>query len=126
MEGKEQALGRAMDFLESAEVCYRNGKLAGCALCCYAAMFWAAVAALMYVGVRKEKWAHGDLQQQFGLYLIQRYRILPKNFGRWMQVAYRLRNEAHYEPAQLSRKDVEATLHHAREFVSKIIEVIRK
>ncbi|MCX7967355.1 MAG: hypothetical protein N3B10_02570 [Armatimonadetes bacterium] len=77
MEGKEQALSRATDFLESAEVCWSNGKLVGCALCCYAAMFWAAIAALMHVGVRKEKWAHGDLQQQFGLYLIRKYHMLP-------------------------------------------------
>ncbi|MCS7265184.1 MAG: HEPN domain-containing protein [Armatimonadetes bacterium] len=124
MEGKEQALGRAMDFLESAEVCYSNGKLAGCALCCYAAMFWAAVAALMHVGVRKEKWAHGDLQQQFGLHLIRKYHMLPSQLGRWFQDAYDLRNKAHYRLADLNRKAVEKIFFHAQEFVKLVSEVI--
>ncbi len=54
MEGKEQALERAKEFLKSAEACWQADGLVGCALWCYVGMFWAAIAVLTRVRVRKE------------------------------------------------------------------------
>jgi uncharacterized protein (UPF0332 family) len=45
MNAKE-ALNRASDFVAGAEASFNAGALASCALCCYAAVFWAQIAVL--------------------------------------------------------------------------------
>lgn len=125
MEGKEHALERAKEFLESAEACWQADGLVGCALCCYTAMFWAAIAALMHVGVKAKKWKHDDVKRLFGLELIKKRHLTPEKFGEWLKDAYELRNDAHYGLQELSQKEVERTVRHAREFVAIINEVIK-
>ncbi|MFN3420770.1 MAG: HEPN domain-containing protein [Armatimonadota bacterium] len=112
--------------MESAKVCWGNGKSAGYAVCCYAAMFWAAVAALMHVGISKRKWRHDDVRRFFGLEIVKRRHLVPERFGEWLKDAYELRNDAHYEVRELSRKEVERAVRHAQEFVTTINEVIRR
>ncbi|MFN3420768.1 MAG: HEPN domain-containing protein [Armatimonadota bacterium] len=128
MEGKEQALERAKQFLKSAEACWREEALAGCALCCYAAMFWAAIAVLMHVGLTaRKKWKHGDVWQLFGLEIVKKRQLVPERLGEWLEDAYDLRNDAQYNlEAELSRKKVERTLRHAREFIAEIDKVIKR
>jgi uncharacterized protein (UPF0332 family) len=38
------ALEKAQNLLVGAEACWQIQSFEGCALCCYAAMFWAAIA----------------------------------------------------------------------------------
>ncbi len=44
------ALNRADDFVAGAEASFNVGALASCALCCYAAVFWAQIAVLERLG----------------------------------------------------------------------------
>ncbi|MFN4178703.1 MAG: HEPN domain-containing protein [Armatimonadota bacterium] len=113
MEGKEQTLERAKQFLKSAKACWREEAPVGCALCCYAAMFWAAIAALMHVGMSKIKWRHDDVRRFLGLEIVKRRHLVPERFGEWLKDAYELRNDAHYKVRELSQKEVERTIRHA-------------
>lgn len=117
-------LERAKEHLRGAEACLQADSLAGCALCCYAALFWAAVAALEHIGVKQSEWSHGGLQQGFGLELIKRRHLVPSQFAEYMKRAYRLRTTAHYELQDVSRKEMERVLRHTREFVRNIEEMI--
>ena len=98
----------------------------GCALCCYAAMFWAAIAILEHFGIKQTEWSHGGLRNRFGLELIKRRRVLSERFGEYLGFAYRLRDKAHYGREELSRRDVEKLLAYTRQFVQAVSEVIRK
>ncbi len=127
MEGKEQALKRAKEFLKSAEACWQAEGLVGCALCCYAAMFWAAIASLIHIGApKRKKWKHGDVRQLFGLEIVKKRRLVSERLSEWLEDAYDLRNAAQYDlEAELSSKKVERMLRHAREFLITVDEVIK-
>jgi uncharacterized protein (UPF0332 family) len=120
------ALEKAQNLLAGAEACWQGQSMEGCALCCYAAMFWAAIAILEHFGIKQTEWSHGGLRNRFGLELIKRRRVLSERFGEYLGFAYRLRDKAHYGREELSRRDVEKLLAYTRQFVQAISEVIRK
>jgi len=120
------ALEKARNLLSGAEACWQGESLEGCALCCYAAMFWAAIAALEHFGIRQIEWTHGGLQNRFGLECIKKRKIFPERFGDYLTRGYRLRTRAHYEREEVSRKEAERLLWHAREFVQAVKEVLSK
>jgi len=59
-----EALNRANDFVAGAEASFNAGALASCALCCYAAVFWAQIAVLERLGFRQPKWSHEGVKEQ--------------------------------------------------------------
>ncbi len=118
------ALEKASQLLTGAEARWQNQSLEGCALCCYAAMFWAAIAALEHFGIRQAEWSHGGLQNRFGLECIKKRKVFPKPFGDYLTRSYRLRCRAHYERDEVSRKEAERLLQQAREFVHAVKEAI--
>jgi uncharacterized protein (UPF0332 family) len=120
------ALEKAQNLLAGAEACWQGQSMEGCALCCYAAMFWAAIAILEHFGIKQMEWSHGGLRNRFGLELIKRRRVLSERFGEYLGFAYRLRDKAHYGREELSRRDVEKLLAYTRQFVQAVSEVIRK
>ncbi len=120
------ALEKAQNLLAGAEACWQGQSMEGCALCCYAAMFWAAIAILEHFGIKQTEWSHGRLRNRFGLELIKRRRVLSERFGEYLGFAYRLRDKAHYGREELSRRDVEKLLAYTRQFVQAVSEVIRK
>ncbi len=120
------ALEKAQNLLVGAEACWQSNSLEGCALCCYAAMFWAAIAALEHFGIRQTEWTHGGLRNRFGFEVIKRQHALPERFGEYLGFAYRLRDKAHYGSEPLARRDVEKLLAYTRQFVQAVSEVIRK
>ena len=63
-------LERAKEYLAGAELAEENGLFNACALCCYAAMFWAAIAALAREGFKRDEWNHGGLRETFSIELI--------------------------------------------------------
>ena len=119
-------LERAKEYLRGAEACWSGDSLAGCALCCYAALFWAAIAVLAHIGVKQSEWSHGGLHQRFSLELIKKRHLVPGKFGGYMGHAYDLRTQAHYELQEIGRKEMERILRHTREFVQKTEEVISR
>jgi uncharacterized protein (UPF0332 family) len=117
-------LARAQEFLRLAELALANELYNGCAVCCYAALFWAAIAALEHQGFTQREWSHGGLKQTFTHELIQRRHLYPKAFGTWLVDAYDLRTLAQYKPKDVGTKETRRLLHHTREFVMTVEEVV--
>jgi uncharacterized protein (UPF0332 family) len=117
-------LARAQEFLQLAELALANELYNGCAVCCYAALFWAAIAALEHQGFTQREWSHGGLKQTFTHELIQRRHLYPKAFGTWLVDAYDLRTLAQYKPKDVGTKETRRLLHHTRAFVMTVEEVV--
>jgi uncharacterized protein (UPF0332 family) len=105
---------RAKEFLKAAEWALANELLNACALCCYAALFWAAIVALEHQGFKRPEWSHGGLKDTFTYELIKRRRIYPPVFGTWLGDAYWARTIAHYERATLGVKFMRRLVNHVR------------
>ncbi|MCS7192257.1 MAG: HEPN domain-containing protein [Armatimonadetes bacterium] len=120
------AMMRAKDFVSGSEVSFNAGALASCALCCYAAVFWAQIAVLEKLGIRQREWKHGDLWSRFGLDAIKKRRIFDTHDADVIRNAYRFHTIAHYRTDELSAKQIERLLRHTKEFVQKAKEVTRK
>ena len=119
-------LERAREFLRLAELALENGLYNGCAVCCYAVLFWAAIAALEHQGFKQPAWSHGGLKQKFTHELIRKRHIYPKVFGTWLVDAYDLRTLAHYKDRDVGVKETRRLLDHTREFVAKVEEVVTR
>jgi uncharacterized protein (UPF0332 family) len=52
----KKPLIKAKEALKAAELCCENGLYNSCASRCYYAMFWAAIAALEWIGYPPQKW----------------------------------------------------------------------
>ena len=114
-------LERAREFLEGAEVAEREGLYNVCAVCCYAAIYWAARAAVVHVkGGREWDWSHGGLRRVFSLELVKKGGLLPEWTGRRMEEAYHVRNIALYETGEVTPKRARRLLRWAREFVEAV------
>ncbi len=125
-EDVQEALSKAWRLLQVAEWAVEQELYDGAALCCYAALFWAAIAALAHQGIRREEWAHGYLQKVFKDELVRKRRIYPSVFGQWLERSYELRNEAHYGLRMPGAKETHRMVRHAREFIAKVQEVTKR
>ena len=125
-QGKEVLSGRAEEFLKAAEMTLNADCYHAAVLCAYAAMFWAAIAALEKIGIRQERWSHGGLKNAFRDELVRKRHIYPDRFVEWLSDAYDLRNDAHYQRVEISVKKARRAVGHAREFVNTITEARRK
>ncbi len=119
------ALIRAEDFIVGAEASFNAGALASCALCCYAAVFWAQIAVLEKLGIKQLKWSHDGLRNRFGLEVIKKRHLFTEEGMRFLRELYQMRNEAHYSADELSQKKVERLLRHTKEFVEKVKTIVR-
>lgn len=119
-------LGKAKGFLNGAKASFEIGESDACVCLCYHAVFWAATALLMYVGVKKAKWKHDELRQVFGAECVKRYKICPPEFGEWLKELYFLRSDAVYKLEPITEKKAERALRKAKEFVRKATEVCQR
>lgn len=117
-------LERAKELLQLAELALDHKLYNGCALCCYAALFWAAIHALEHHRFSQPEWSHGGLRQKFTNELIQKRQIYPPRFGSWLSDAYDERTKAHYKPQGAGVKRTRRLVEHVREFVAKVEEVV--
>jgi uncharacterized protein (UPF0332 family) len=122
----KEILARAKEFLQCADYAAQNSYLNGCAISSYAALFWAARAALAYEGLDRPNWRHSELRPKFTDELIQNRRRYPSNFGTWLSDAYLLRTSAQYLLVPPQSKRVRRMINHAKEFIHKVEEVIEK
>jgi uncharacterized protein (UPF0332 family) len=90
----KEILSRAEEFLQCADYAVQNGHFNACAICSYAALFWATRAALAYEGFDRPTWEHAELRAKFTEELIKNRGRYPRNFGTWLVNAFRLRNSA--------------------------------
>jgi len=121
-----EILERAKEFLHCAEDAMENDHYNACAICSYAALLWAARAALAHEGFDQVKWEHGELHAAFENELIKHRGRFPKNFGARLTNAYYLRNEAQYFPTSPSVKRIRRIVGHAKELIHKVDEAIKK
>ncbi len=121
-----EILTRAEEFLQCAEYAAQSNLFNACAICSYAALFWAARAALAYEGLDRSAWAHSELRSKFTEEFIKNRKRFPANFGTWLSDAFVLRNAAQYGLISPKIKRVRRMLNHAKEFVQKIKGVISK
>jgi uncharacterized protein (UPF0332 family) len=119
-------LARAKEFQQGAEYAVQNDCFNVCAICSYATLFWAAQAALAYKGLDRPTWKHTELRSKFTDELIGNRRRYPRNFGKWLANAYSLRNFAQYHFDPPKEKEIRRMANHAKEFIQKIEEVLRK
>lgn len=121
-----EILTRAKEFLLCADYAVQNNLLNACAICSYAALFWAARAALAHEGFKQPTWEHGELRSKFTEELIKNRMRYPKNFGTWLVDAFFLRNTAQYHFDSPNVKKIRRMFNHVKEFIQKIEEVINK
>jgi len=122
----KEILARAKEFLQGADYAVQNNCFNVGAICSYAALFWAARAALAYEGFNQPTWEHGELQSKFRDELIKNKGRYPRNFGAWLVNAFALRNSAQYQLGHPKVKEVRRMAYHAKEFIRKIDEVLNK
>lgn len=121
-----ETVRKAKGFLNGAKAALDVGEGDSCACLCYHAVFWAVVALLTYVGIRRAKWKHDDLRQVFGLECVRHFRICPPEFGEWLGDLYHLRSEAIYKLEQVTGKKAERALRKAEIFVKHALEVCQQ
>jgi uncharacterized protein (UPF0332 family) len=122
----KEILGRAKEFSRTADSAVKNSDFNASAICSYAALCWAARAALAYEGFDRPTWEHGELRSKFTEELIKNRRRYPKNFGTWLVDAFALRNAAQYKLSHPKTKEVRRMVYHSQEFIKKIDEVLNK
>ena len=122
----KEILERAKEFLQCTEYAVQNDCFNACAICSYAALFWAARAALAYESFDQQKWKHLELHSKFSEEIVRKRRRHPANFGTWLSDAYRLRNLAQYHFDNPEIKRIRRTVSHAKEFIHRIEEMIDK
>ncbi len=122
----QQALAKSEKLLRVAEWAVEQELYDGAALCCYAALFWATIAALAHQGFKQEEWAHGGLRKVFRDELVRKRRLYPPIFVEWLERAYALRDKAHYELEPPGARETRRIIYHAREFVAKVQEVTKQ
>ena len=118
-----ESVRKAKGFLNGARVALDVGEGDSCVCLCYHAVFWAAIALLAHVGVRRAKWKHDELRQVFGLECVRRFRICPSEFGEWLGDLYHLRSEAVYKLEQVTNKKAERAFRKAEVIVRHALEV---
>jgi uncharacterized protein (UPF0332 family) len=116
-------LTKAEQFLKAARILLAAEMSDICAIACYYAVFWAAIAMLHYVGVRQHRWRHGELKERFRMECVKRHKLCPEEFGRWIGELYGLRNDAMYEPEFISTKVAVRAVRKAEQFVQHAKEV---
>jgi uncharacterized protein (UPF0332 family) len=123
--GIQGALVKSEQFLKAAKVMLAAEMTDTCVIACYYSVFWAAIAMLHYVGIRKQQWKHGDLRTAFGLECVKRRKLCPPEFGELLGDLYYLRSEAAYKLETTSLKKAERALRKTEAFVQHAKEVCR-
>ena len=122
----KEILARAEEFLQCAEYAAQNSLFNACAICSYAALFWAARAALAQEGFDRPTWEHGELRAKFTEELITKKGRYPTSFGSRLINAFGLRNAAQYHHVPPKLKRVRRMVNHVKQFIHKVTEVIEK
>lgn len=121
-----EILARAEEFSRCAEHAAQNTLFNAAAICSYAALFWAARAALAREGLDSPTWGHGELRSRFTEELIKNRERYPRQYGTWLANAFVARNAAQYQWDPPKVKKVRRMLNHVREFIQRVEKEIAK
>jgi hypothetical protein len=83
-------------------------------------MFWAAQAALAYVGIQRAEWSHSGLQASFVTELIRRRKRFPAIFVQHFNRILQLRLDADYRLKGVSHIQATRAVRLAEEFIAAI------
>jgi uncharacterized protein (UPF0332 family) len=117
-------LARAVESLQAAELCLREGLVNSAASRAYYAMFQAAQVALEAGGLVRSEWSHRGVQASFNQELIQRRKLYPRAFRDYLIAALTVRQAADYGESGISAKVARRQVQRATTFVRKVGEVI--
>ena len=115
---------KAKESLKASALCFGEGLYNACASRAYYAMFQSAIAALEKQGFQRNTWSHPGLQGTFTQELIHRKKFCPSQFSTYLNRGLYWRNMADYSSTDISKKRAEQLLNWAKNFVSKIEEMI--
>ncbi len=114
-------LAKATESLTTAESEFINARYNSCANRCYYACFQAAVAALIQESIRpRGDWGHSFVQGQFVGLLIDRRKRYDSSLRSFLSENQTLRDQADYEPKNVSRIQASRALERTRRFVAAI------
>ena len=117
-------LARAIDSLQAAELCLREGLVNSAASRAYYAMFQAAQVALEAEGLVRAEWSHKGLHAIFNQELIQRRKLYPRALRDYLTAALAVRQRADYGESGVSAKVAHRQVHRTAVFVQRVEEVI--
>lgn len=115
-------LFKAEQSLQRAKSEYVNRRYDSCANRCYYACVQAAIAALIWAGMRSsgERWDHEFVQAQFTGRLINQRKLYPSELRNALERLFTLRQTADYKPEFVSEVQANRALRRSREFVDAI------
>jgi len=111
---------KAIESLQAAEHCFREGLYNSCVSRAYYSMYQAAQAALEAAGLMRAEWTHGALQATFANELTRRRKIYSAFLARDLNVVQDLRHTADYRDSDVSKRQATRALAKAHEFVAQI------
>jgi uncharacterized protein (UPF0332 family) len=118
-------LAKAAESLETAENEFSFGRYNSCASRCYYACFQAAIAALIWEGIRPSgNWGHDFVQGQFVGLLIERRKRYSSDLRRTLADNRILREQADYESELVSEIHARRSLRRARTFVKAVEQAV--
>src|SRR3989344_9394740 len=98
LDSPQVYLTKSIESLAGAESEFDNNRYNNCANRCYYACFQAAIAALMYHGIKpkskKEQWGHDFVQTEFIGKLINRQKVYQATIRDVLERSYTLRQIA--------------------------------
>jgi uncharacterized protein (UPF0332 family) len=97
-------LTRAVESLQAAELCLREGLVNSAASRAYYAMFQSAQVALGAEGWVRSEWSHKGLHASFNQEPIQRRKLYPRAFLDYLIAALTVRQAADYEESGICAK----------------------
>ena len=120
------SLIKAREFLHVAELCQERGCFNSTANRAYYAMFHAAKIALEVANLGRDMWSHSGLQSTFAVELTRRRKEYRRLLSRYLYDSHRLRLQADYAQASVSKRQAQQTLRWAREFVTDVEKVTQR
>ncbi|MDM8525703.1 HEPN domain-containing protein [Desulfococcaceae bacterium HSG8] len=120
-------LTKAEENLEAARLCADSGLYNASANRAYYAALQAAVAALADKGIKKRnKIDHGAVQADFNSLLIRKQKVYPARLKSRLLSMQSLRDQADYEPGNVSMKQASRQIAKSEEMVAIIKKEIIK
>ncbi|HPI20347.1 MAG TPA: HEPN domain-containing protein [Candidatus Kapabacteria bacterium] len=119
---KESFKNRAIENLEAAELLFENGKYNASANRAYYAAFHSAIAAL-YSKRIKPNIDHRSVQSLFNDMFINKRKIIPAEFKRYLSDLQNVRNIADYKNG-VSKKISKEQIEKSKNFIDVILKVI--
>ena len=127
MTEPEPYLAKARESLASSEADVEAGRYNSAANRAYYAAFQAAVAALIWAGIKpvKEDWGHRFVMDRFSVTLTKRRKLLPSEFSSSLDQLFDNRVIADYREADISRRVARSGINIARRIVATVEQLTK-